>query len=98
MPMTVCVCVCVRARAWQSITYRGRSLVQTAILLIVMYYFFGVVGFLVFPEKFQLERPDVMGGRKLDPNNNGARCTSIWKCTLVVLDIGLRKGDLGEAL
>jgi hypothetical protein len=39
-----------------------------------------------------------MGGRKLDPNNNSARCTSIWKCTLVVLDIGLRKGDLGEAL
>mmetsp|Transcript_19064 Transcript_19064/g.28050 ORF Transcript_19064/g.28050 Transcript_19064/m.28050 type:complete len:632 (+) Transcript_19064:2-1897(+) len=82
----------------QSITYRGQSLVQTAILLIVMYYFFGVVGFLVFPEKFRLERPDVMGGRKLDPNNNGARCTSIWKCTLVVLDMGLRKGDLGEAL
>ena len=71
----------------QSITYRGQSLVQTAILLIFMYYFFGVVGFLVFPEKFRLERPDVMGGRKLDPNNNGARCTSIWKCTLVVLDM-----------
>ena len=35
--------------------------------------------------------PDVMGGRKLDPNNNGARCTSIWKCTMVVLDMGLRK-------
>jgi hypothetical protein len=82
----------------QSITYRGQSLVQTGILLIVMYYFFGVVGFLVFPEKFRLESPDVMGGRKLDPNNNGARCTSIWKCTVVVLDIGLRKGDLGEAL
>ena len=92
------MCVCVRAHVWQSITYRGRSLVQTAILLIVMYYFFGVVGFLVFPEKFELERPDVMGGRKLNPNNNGARCTSTWKCTLVVLDIGLRKGDLREAL
>ena len=39
---------------------------------------------------------DIMGGRKLEPNNNGARCTSIWKCSLVVLDMGLRKGDLGE--
>jgi hypothetical protein len=39
-----------------------------------------------------------MGGRKLEPNNNGARCTSIWKCSLVVLDMGLRKGDLGEAM
>jgi len=82
----------------QSITYRGQSLIQTAILLLVMYYLFGVVGFLVFAEKFRLERPDVMGGRKLDPNNNGARCTSIWKCFLVVLDMGLRTGDLGEAL
>ena len=39
-----------------------------------------------------------MGGRKLEPNNNDARCTSIWKCFLVVLDLGLRKGDLGEVL
>ena len=82
----------------QSITFRGNQLIQTAILLLVLYYIFGVIGFLTFPEKFRLERPDIMGGRKLDPNNNGARCTSIWKCTLVVLDMGLRKGDLGEAL
>jgi hypothetical protein len=57
MAMSGClyVCVLVCACVWQSITYRGRSLIQTAILLLVMYYFFGVVGFLLFPEKFLLE-------------------------------------------
>ena len=82
----------------QSITHRGQSLIQTFILLGVMYYFFGVLGFLVFPEKMRFGLPDVMGGRKISPNNNGARCTSIWKCTLVVLDMGLRMGDLGEPI
>jgi hypothetical protein len=82
----------------RSITYRGNTLLQTAGLALVMIYFFGVVGFILFPELFQFEEADIMGGRKLDPNNNGARCTSIWKCSLVVLDMGLRKGDLGEAM
>ncbi len=63
-----------------------------------MIYFFGVVGFILFPELFQFAEADIVGGRKLEPNNNGARCTSIWKCTLVVLDMGIRKADLGEAM
>jgi len=82
----------------RSITYRGNSLLQTGVLALVMYYFFGVIGFILFPERFRFEKADVVGGRKLEPNNNGARCTSIWKCTLVVLDMGLRKGDIGEAM
>ena len=82
----------------RSITYRGNTLLQTAGLALVFIYFFGVVGFMLFPELFQFAEADVMGGRKLEPNNNGARCTSIWKCSLVVLDMGLRKGDLGEAM
>ncbi len=27
-----------------------------------------------------------------------APCDSIWKCFVVAIDMGLRKGDLGEAL
>ena len=80
----------------RSITYRGNTLLQTAGLALVTIYFFGVIGFMQFPELFQFAEADIMGGRKLEPNNNGARCTSIWKCSLVVLDMGLRKGDLGE--
>lgn len=82
----------------RSITYRGNTLLQTAGLALVMIYFFGVVGFILFPELFQFAEADIVGGRKLEPNNNGARCTSIWKCTLVVLDMGIRKEDLGEAM
>jgi hypothetical protein len=82
----------------RSVTYRSNTLLQTAGLAIVCIYFFGVVAFMLFPEIFQFAEADVMGGRKLDPNNNGARCTSIWKCTLVVLDMGLRKEDIGEAM
>jgi len=82
----------------RSITYRGNTLLQTAGLALVTIYFFGVIGFMQFPELFQFAEADIMGGRKLEPNNNGARCTSIWKCSLVVLDMGLRKGDLGEAM
>jgi len=82
----------------RSITSRPNALLQTGGMALIMYYFFGAIGFVLFPDVFQLERADVMGGRKQEPNNNSARCTSIWKCTLVVLDIGMRKGDLGEAI
>lgn len=82
----------------RSITYRGNSLIQTGGLALLMFYYFGVVGFLVFPKYFMFGAADIMGGRKLEPNNNSARCTSIWKCVLIVLDIGLRKGDIGEAM
>jgi len=37
----------------RSITYRGDTLLQTAGLALVMIYFFGVVGFIMFPELFQ---------------------------------------------
>lgn len=82
----------------RSVTFRGGTLLQTAGLALVLIYFFGVFGFLLFPELFQFNESDVMGGRKLEPNNNGAPCTSIWKCSLVVLDMGFRKGDVGESL
>ena len=38
----------------RSITYRGNTLLQTAGLALVMIYFFGVVGFIQFPELFQV--------------------------------------------
>ena len=38
----------------RSITYRGNTLLQTAGLALVMIYFFGVVGFMQFPELFQV--------------------------------------------
>ncbi len=37
----------------RSITYRGGTLLQTAGLAMVMIYFFGVVGFIAFPELFR---------------------------------------------
>ena len=37
----------------RSITYRGNTLLQTAGLALVMIYFFGVLGFILFPELFQ---------------------------------------------
>jgi hypothetical protein len=31
-------------------------------------------------------------------NSNSAACRSVWKCFLVVLDNGLRKGDIGGGM
>ena len=31
-------------------------------------------------------------------NVNSARCDTVWKCFLVVVDMGLRKGDVGSAM
>uniref|UniRef100_A0A7S0QJ39 Ion transport domain-containing protein n=1 Tax=Cryptomonas curvata TaxID=233186 RepID=A0A7S0QJ39_9CRYP len=82
----------------RSITYRGGTLLQTAGLALVMIYLFGVAGFALFPDVFQFAEAELSGGRKLEPNNNGASCTSIWKCTLVILDMGVRKEDVGESM
>eukprot|EP00960_Hanusia_phi_P041722 755135-Hanusia_phi.AAC.11 len=79
----------------KSVTFRANTLLQTAGLALIFIYFFGVSGFYLFPELFQFAEADIIGGRKLEPNNNGASCTSVWKCTLVVLDMGLRKVRAG---
>eukprot|EP00961_Rhodomonas_salina_P235459 3182646-Rhodomonas_salina.1 len=34
----------------------------------------------------------------MDYNVNAARCDTIWKCFLVTVDMGLRKGDIGGGL
>ncbi len=84
--------------AFQSITFRGKSLLMTALLGIIIFYLFGTIGFVEFPDLFRFGRPDIVAGNALSPNNYAASCTTLWKCSVVVLDIGLRVKDLGAGM
>jgi hypothetical protein len=84
--------------AFQSITFRGKSLLMTALLGLIIFYLFGAVGFVGFPDLFRFGRPDIVAGNAVSPNNYGATCTTLWKCTIVVLDLGLRAKDLGAGM
>ena len=55
---------------------------------------FGAIGFVEFPDLFRFGRPDIVAGNALSPNNYAAECTTLWKCSVVVLDLGLRAKDL----
>jgi hypothetical protein len=84
--------------AIQSITFRGKSLLMTALLGIIIFYLFGAIGFVEFPDLFRFGRPDIVAGNALSPNNYAAECTTLWKCSVVVLDLGLRAKDLGAGM
>ena len=84
--------------AFQSITFRGKSLLMTALLGIIIFYLFGAIGFVEFPDLFRFGRPDIVAGNAVSPNNYAASCTTLWKCSVVVLDLGLRSKDLGAGM
>jgi len=84
--------------AFQSITFRGKSLLMTALLGLIIFYLFGAIGFVEFPDLFRFGRPDIVQGNALSPNNYAASCTTLWKCSVVVLDLGLRAKDLGAGM
>jgi len=84
--------------AFQSITFRGKSLLMTALLGIIIFYLFGAIGFVEFPDLFRFGRPDIVEGNAVSPNPYGAVCTTLWKCSIVVLDLGLRVKDLGAGM
>jgi len=84
--------------AFQSITFRGKSLLMTALLGLIIFYLFGAIGFVEFPDLFRFGRPDIVEGNALSPNNYAASCTTLWKCSVVVLDLGLRAKDLGAGM
>jgi hypothetical protein len=84
--------------AFHSITFRGKSLLMTALLGIIIFYLFGAIGFVEFPDLFRFGRPDIVEGNAVSPNPYGAVCTTLWKCSIVVLDLGLRAKDLGAGM
>ena len=86
------------ANVTAAVSSRAGTLFQTAILAFVMMYIYSAVGFVTFAEYFSFEAAEVEGGDEKDYNVNAARCDTIWKCFLVTVDMGLRKGDIGGAL
>jgi len=78
----------------------GEALVHTTGMMLVFVYAFAIVGFVVFPNLFQLRKPEVVDGTTQLPweNNRRVPCDTVWKCMIVILDQGLRKSDVGEAM
>jgi hypothetical protein len=78
----------------------GEALIHTTCMTLVFVYAFAVGGFIVFPNLFQLRKPEVVDGTTQMTWDNHRRvpCNSVWKCMIVILDQGLRKEDVGEAM
>ena len=81
-----------------SVSSRFSTLYQTTILAFIMMYIYAAIGFVLFAEYYSFESAELEGGDEKDFNINSARCDTIWKCFLVTVDMGLRKGDIGTAL
>ena len=82
----------------------GHQLLALLGMILVFCYMFGVVGFIYFPDKFQFRRADIVDGMTAQNNDEGwgnSRAVPIdfiWKGVLMVVDQGVRKNDVGEAL
>eukprot|EP00960_Hanusia_phi_P035346 751648-Hanusia_phi.AAC.1 len=78
----------------------GRALLHTLGMGLVFIFWFGVVGFIFFPNLFQFRKAEIVDGSTQPPwhNNRRVPCSNVWTCMLMVLDQGLRKNDVGEAL
>lgn len=83
----------------------GRALLSLAGMLVIFTYWFGSIGFLFFPDKFQFRRAEVIDGNTVQNdvltgfgNNRAVPLQYVWQGMLMVIDQGLRKEDVGEAL
>ena len=83
----------------------GQALLSLAAMLIVFTYWFGAIGFLFFPDKFQFRRAEVIDGNTVQNdvingfgNNRAVPLQYVWQGMLMVIDQGVRKEDVGEAL
>ena len=74
-------------------------------MLLVFTYWFGVWGFIAFPDKFQFRRAEVMDGSTVQNsvetgwgNSRAVPLQYVWQGMIMVVDQGVRKDDVGEAL
>jgi hypothetical protein len=79
----------------------SKALVQTSGMVLVVVYLHAVVGFLAFPNNFQLRKAEIVDGATQMPWENHRRvpCSNVWTCMAVILDVGLRsRRGTGEDL
>lgn len=83
----------------------GSQLVALAGMLVIFTYWFGLIGFLYFPDKFQFRKAEVVDGSTVQNsaetgwgNNRAVPLQFVWQGMLMVIDQGVRKDDVGEAL
>ncbi|CAD5116200.1 DgyrCDS5116 [Dimorphilus gyrociliatus] len=67
----------------QAVTQNGRSLIWVAILGLIMFYLYAVIGFAVFRDLFKPQQH--------------LYCASLWQCTVTMIRYGL-VGDYSEVL
>jgi hypothetical protein len=82
----------------RAVSSRANTLFQTAMLGFIMMFIYSAIGFVFFADKFEFEEAEIKDGYRQQYNVNSARCDTIWKCFIVTIDMGLRKGDIGGAM
>ena len=82
----------------------GTQLLALAGMILITSYWFAVIGFLIFPEKFQFRKAEVIDGTTAQNGVNGFGNTRavplqyIFQGIVMVIDQGVRKEDVGDAL
>ena len=83
----------------------GSQLLALFGMLLVFTYWFGVIGFIAFPDKFQFRKSEVVDGSTVQNsreagwgNNRAVPLQYVWQGLIMVVDQGVRKDDVGEAL
>ncbi len=88
----------------KAISQGGTQLLSLAGMILITSYWFAVVGFLIFPEKFQFRKAEVIDGTTAQNGVNGFGNTRavplqyIFQGIVMVIDQGVRKEDVGDAL
>jgi hypothetical protein len=74
-------------------------------MLLVFTYWFGVIGWIAFPDKYQFRKSEVVDGSTVQNsvesgwgNNRAVPLQTVWQGMIMVVDQGVRKDDVGEAL
>ena len=83
----------------------GSQLCALFCMMIVFVYWFGVMGWVAFPDKFQFRKAEIVDGSTVQNsvetgwgNNRAIPLQYVWQGMLMVIDQGVRKNDVGEAL
>jgi len=82
----------------KALTHRGRQLLLTVLLGVVLSYIFSVIGFGTMPDKFELAPAEVVDGSTIGIHYYHAPCRTLYKCLVVNFAVGLTTGDLGSGL
>lgn len=73
----------------RAVTTNGQALIMTAVLGVIVIYYFTIIGYLTFPNRYDIE---------IEYGGSEYRCDTMLSCLLTHINDGLRGGGIGDVL